>query len=43
MLWNTALDWTEDDGWRVGEYDGKKLWLIPNENGGLTLMFPSDY
>src|SRR5213594_3659254 len=32
-----------DDGWRVGTYAGKKLWLIPNETGGLTLMFPEDY
>ncbi len=23
--------------------DGTKLWLLPNENGGLTLMFPEDY
>ena len=32
-----------DDGWRVGEYRGKRLWLIPNEVRGLTLMFPEDY
>ena len=32
-----------DDGWRVGEYQGRDLWLIPNEVGGLTLMFPEDY
>ena len=32
-----------DDGWRVGEYQGRELWLIPNELGGLTLMFPEDY
>ncbi len=32
-----------DDGWRVGSFEGKKLWLIPNEVGGLTLMFPEDY
>ena len=32
-----------DDGWRVGEYQGRELWLIPNEVGGLTLMFPEDY
>jgi hypothetical protein len=32
-----------DDGWRVGDYAGKRLWLIPNEVGGLTLMFPEDY
>ena len=32
-----------DDGWRVGEYQGREFWLIPNEVGGLTLMFPEDY
>jgi hypothetical protein len=32
-----------DDGWRTGDYQGKRLWLIPNEVGGLTLMFPEDY
>ena len=32
-----------DDGWRSGTHDGKKLWLAPNEVGGLTLMFPEDY
>ena len=32
-----------DDGWRTGDYQGKRLWLIPNELGGLTLMFPEDY
>ena len=30
-------------GWRTGEYQGITLWLIPNEVGGLTLMFPEDY
>ena len=34
---------TPDNGWRAGIYQGKKLWLIPNEVGGLTLMFPEDY
>lgn len=32
-----------DDGWRVFEYQGVTLWLIPNEVRGLTLMFPEDY
>jgi hypothetical protein len=32
-----------DDGWRTGEYQGKRLWLIPNEVGGVTVMFPEDY
>jgi hypothetical protein len=36
------------DGWRKTEArkDGESIgpvWLIPNEVGGLTLMFPSDY
>jgi hypothetical protein len=31
------------DGWRVGAYEGKPLWLVPNEVSGLTLMFPEDY
>ena len=31
------------DDWRTGDYQGKRLWLIPNEVGGLTLMFPEDY
>jgi hypothetical protein len=30
-------------GWRVGAYEGKPLWLTPNEVGGLTLMFPEDW
>ena len=32
-----------DRGWRTGDYQGKQLWLIPNEVGGLTLLFPEDY
>jgi hypothetical protein len=31
------------DGWRAGAYEGKDLWLVPNEVSGLTLMFPEDY
>ena len=37
------LEIPPDDGWRVGTYANKKLWLIPNEVRGLTLMFPEDY
>jgi hypothetical protein len=33
----------DTDGWRTGTYQGKELWLVPNEVGGLTLMFPDDY
>ena len=32
-----------DDGWRTGDYQGKRLWLLPNEVRGLTLMFQEDY
>lgn len=32
-----------EDDWYTGEYEGKKLWLVPNELGGRTLMFPEDY
>lgn len=31
------------DGWRTGDYEGKRLWVVPNELGALTLMFPEDY
>src|ERR1700687_817593 len=33
----------DTDGWRVGAYEGKDLWLVPNEVSGLTLMFREDY
>jgi len=33
----------DEDGWRKCTYEGKELWLVPNEVRGLTLMFPSDY
>lgn len=33
----------DTDGWRTGTHEGKELWIIPNEVGGLTLMFPDDY
>jgi hypothetical protein len=33
----------DEDGWRCGSYEGKELWLVPNEVQGLTLMFPEDY
>ena len=33
----------DEDAWRTGTYEGKELWLIPNEVGGLTLLFPDDY
>jgi hypothetical protein len=33
----------DEDGWRTGDYQGQKLWLLPNEVGGFTLMYPDDY
>ena len=33
----------DEDGWRKLTWRGKELWLLPNELGGLTLMFPDDY
>jgi hypothetical protein len=33
----------DQDAWRTGTYEGKELWLLPNEVGGLTLLFPDDY
>ena len=33
----------DEDAWRTGSYEGKELWLLPNEVGGLTLLFPDDY
>ena len=33
----------DEDGWRKLTYQGKELWLVPNEVRGLTLMFPDDY
>jgi hypothetical protein len=32
-----------DGGWCIANYQGKALWLLPNEVGGFTLMFPEDY
>ena len=33
----------KDREWRVGEWEKEKLWLLPNEVDGYTLMFPADY
>jgi hypothetical protein len=33
----------EVDHGRKGNYGGKTLWLVQNEVGGYTLMFPQDY
>ena len=33
----------DEDGMRTGTYEGKKLWILPNEVEGLTLLFPEDY
>lgn len=32
-----------EDGWRIATYQDRVLWLVPNEVGGHTLMFPEDY
>jgi hypothetical protein len=29
----------DEDGWRQSTYEGKELWLVPNEVRGLTLMY----
>jgi hypothetical protein len=39
----TMLAVKPDRDWRTGSYHGWDLWLVPNEVGGLTLMFPEDY
>ncbi len=32
------------DGWRIGmTSDGRVVWFVPNETGGMTAMFPEDY
>ena len=31
------------DDWRIATHQNKTLWLVPNEVGGHTLMFPEDY
>jgi hypothetical protein len=33
----------DEDKWRTGTYEGKELWLLRNEVGGFTLLFPDDY
>lgn len=42
-LWDKVQAVPEDDGWHVANLDGKTFWMIPNEVGGLTLMYPEDY
>lgn len=39
----TILEAELNDGWRIGTYRDKTLWLVPNEVNGFTLMFPEDY
>ena len=39
----TILQSELNDGWRIGTYRDKTLWLVPNEVNGFTLMFPEDY
>src|SRR5580704_2693822 len=33
----------DEDGMRTGTYQGQKLWILPNEVEGFTLLFPEDY
>lgn len=38
-IWDKNID----GGIATTMHFGKKMWLIPNENDGMTLMFPEDY
>lgn len=45
-LWDAVRATTPDeDGWRTSYLDAERrsLWMLPNEVGGFTLMFPEDY
>jgi hypothetical protein len=42
-LWDQLKAVAPDDGWHVAVIEGQTFWLIPNEVGGLTLMYPEDY
>ena len=33
----------DEDAWRTGTYERNELWLVPNEVGGFTLLFPDNY
>src|SRR5262245_679961 len=38
------LKLTPDEyGWRRDVHQNRELWLLPNDIGSLTLMFPDDY
>jgi len=42
-IWLATLDSPADQaGWRSLKRDGRRFWLVPNEVGGLTLMFSED-
>lgn len=44
QTWVTALSLpARPDGWRVLDAAGRTVCLVPNELGGLTLMFPEDW
>lgn len=38
-----AAQGEEHDGMYLGHYKGRRLYLMPNETGTMTLMFPEDY
>lgn len=44
---NCTFDGEGADAWGIFQADSRlgneKLWLIPNETGGITVMLPSDY
>jgi len=42
---NAAIRTGRADGdWWIGQTpDGRKVWVVPNEVGGYTAMFPEDY
>lgn len=44
-IWHAYLDATGSDinAIRPGSREGQQLWIMPNELGGLTIMFPEDY
>lgn len=44
-LWHAYLDASGSDinAIRPGTKEGLQLWIMPNELGGLTIMFPEDY
>lgn len=42
-LWDKVAAVPVKADWHIAEVDGKTFWMVPNELGGLTLMYPEDY